>query len=82
MADLLQEIGLNLAGRAGRAAGSGMSEFAQLAREKSLVRNVPEHRRNSSDISKGIIGNDISRFESWRPSQPVRSLWAMSELQK
>jgi hypothetical protein len=24
----------------------------------------------------------IPRFESWRPSQPVLSLWAISELQK
>src|SRR5215813_11954993 len=31
---------------------------------------------------KGIICDDISEFESYMPSQAVRSLWAMSRLQK
>ncbi len=29
-----------------------------------------------------VLWNDISEFESDLPSQPVRSLWAMSGLQK
>src|SRR5437016_2193510 len=51
-----------------------MSVFWQLVREKSLVPKCFGIRRNSPDISKGIFQNDICRFESYMPSQPVRSL--------
>ena len=30
--------------------------------------------------SKGILRNVISKFESWRPSQPLSPLWAVSAL--
>src|SRR5215208_715890 len=48
-----------------------MSVCSQLAREKSLVPECSRIRRNPSDISKGILQNDISKFESCRASQPL-----------
>jgi len=44
----------------------------QLVREKSLVPKCSGTRRNPADISKGVLQNDISRFESYMPSQRVR----------
>jgi len=38
--------------------------------------------RKPTRLFKGIICDDVSEFESYMPSQPVRSLWAMSGLQK
>ena|SRR6266508_4229895 len=58
------------------------SQFLQQIRESLWSRCVPELSRNPSDISKAIFQNDISRFESWRPSQPLSSLWGMSALQE
>jgi hypothetical protein len=57
-----------------------MSVFWQLAREKSLVPKCSGIRGNPSDISKGILQNNISRFESFMPSQPLSWLWAVSGL--
>jgi hypothetical protein len=37
--------------------------------------------RESARPFKGIICDDISEFESYHPSQAVRSLWTMSGLQ-
>jgi len=36
----------------------------------------------SARAFKGIVCDDISEFESYMPSQPVRSLWPMSSWQK
>ena len=43
--------------------------FRQLAREKSLVPERSEIRGNSPHNSKGIFEDDVSQFESSRPSQ-------------
>jgi len=51
-----------------------MSTFLQLAVIWSLVAERSEIGGNSADISKGISRNDISEFESSRPSQAVASL--------
>src|SRR6185312_5549646 len=37
-------------------------------------------RRNPPDISKGILRNSISRFESWHPSGPVSPFLPISDL--
>jgi hypothetical protein len=67
------ETGSNSVRDAASPAGRCMSVFWQLAREKSLIPKCSEIRGNSSDISKGIFQNDIRKFESCRPSHPVRS---------
>ena len=53
-----------------------------LIREKSLVPKCSRNKGNSCDISKGILQNDLCRFESYMPSQPVRSLQAMFRFAK
>jgi hypothetical protein len=75
------ETGSCLTGGASAASGC-FSQFPQRTREKSLVAMCSEIRRNPPDISKGILQNSISRFESWHPSGPVRSLRGMSATQK
>jgi hypothetical protein len=67
---------------AGSLAGRCMSVFWQLAREKSLVPKCSGMSGNSSENSKGMFQNDIRKFETSRPSQPVRSLPTVSGLQK
>jgi hypothetical protein len=52
----------------------------QLARDESLVPKRSPLRENSSGISKGIFQMDISGFESYMPSQAVRSLRGLSAL--
>jgi hypothetical protein len=47
-------------------------------REKSLVTMCSEISGNSRDISKAILQISICRFESWRPSQPVSGILAVS----
>ena len=47
------------------------SQFPQQTREKSPVPMRSEIRRNPPDISKGILQNSFSRFESWHPSDPL-----------
>jgi hypothetical protein len=51
----------------------------QLARDESLVPKRSPLRENSSGISKGIFQMDISGFESYMPSQAVRSLRSTSD---
>jgi hypothetical protein len=51
-----------------------MSVFWQLVREKSLAPKCSGIRRNPPELLKDIFQNDICRFESYIPSQPVRSL--------
>jgi hypothetical protein len=76
------ETGSNYRPRSQSSRKGCMSGFWQLAREKSLVPGCSEIRGNSFDISKGIFQNDICRFESYMPSQPVRSLCPMSRSSK
>jgi hypothetical protein len=59
-----------------------MSLLQHPVREKSLVAMCSEICGNSSDISKGILENDISEFESSKGSQRVRSLSGMSGSEK
>ena len=54
----------------------------QRTREESLVPMCSEISGNSRDTSKGILQSSISRFESWRPSQPLSSLWAVTAFTK
>jgi hypothetical protein len=48
-----------------------------LVREKSLVPGFRQIAGNSRDTSKGMVCVRIREFESFMPSQPVRSLWAI-----
>jgi hypothetical protein len=63
-----------------RAPSGCFAGLLQRTREKSLVAMCSEFRRNPPDISKGIFQGSISRFESWRPSQPVPRFLAISSL--
>jgi hypothetical protein len=54
--------------------GGCVCRSPQRAREKSLVPMCSEFRHILPDIPKGVFGNGISRFESWHPSQRLRSL--------
>ena len=57
-------------------------EFLQLGREKSQLPSFRGIGRNSHDISKVLFFKRSREFESYMPSQPVRSLWAMSAAQE
>ena len=61
-------------------AGRCIAVSRQLQREKSLVPECSEISANLADNSKGIFGNDISRFESYMPSHAVWSLQRVSVL--
>ena len=50
------------------------ADFSQLSRDKSLGPYLARFGGNSRGISKGFFEKGIWRFESSRPSQPVRSL--------
>jgi hypothetical protein len=52
-------------------------DFVQLARAKSLVARRSGKKGQFSEVSKGVVQNDISEFESFHPSQPVRSRTAL-----
>jgi hypothetical protein len=62
-----------LAPRAASAPGRWMRYFAQLGGEKSPVPKRSKIRGNLAELSKGILGFTISKFESWQPSRPVPS---------
>jgi len=55
-----------------------MCNFGQLTGEKSLVPKRSEISRNLAVLSMDVIKFAILKFESSRPSQPVRSPWAIS----
>jgi hypothetical protein len=44
-----------------------------------LVARIRLDQRKSVRPFKGIFWDDISEFESYMPSQPVRSLWRFAE---
>src|SRR6266487_3864553 len=77
-----ERLGSSSVSQAASPARRCISLLEHLAREKSLVPKCSEIKGNSPHISKGVFANDICEFESSEPSQPVRSLWAMSGLQK
>jgi hypothetical protein len=63
----------------------GQSCVSQTSQLKTRIVSVARIRLNPWKTVrpfKGIICDDISEFESYMPSQPVRSLWVMSGLQK
>ena len=59
-----------------------MRRFCHPKREKSLVAVRSDFAGNSGDISKAEFRFDIWQFESCQGSQPVPSLWAVSDLRK